>query len=82
MLESLFKKRLQHKCFPVNIAKFLRAAFFIAHLWWLLLNLKIREVLLDVHRDFLSSDYLFSIHRIFKEFLQSQPFRVALKKAV
>ena len=26
------KKRLQHKCFPVNIAKFLRAAFFIEHL--------------------------------------------------
>ena len=56
------KKRLQHRCFPVNIAKFLRTAFFIAHLWWLLLNLKIREVLLDVHRDFLSNDYLFSIH--------------------
>ena len=33
MLESLFnnftKKRLQHWCFPVNIAKFLRTAFFI-----------------------------------------------------
>ena len=23
--------------FPVNIAKFLRTAFFIEHLWWLLL---------------------------------------------
>ena len=49
MLESLFdkvaglkvcnfiKKRLQHRCFPVNIAKFLRTVFFIEHHWWLLL---------------------------------------------
>ena len=26
------KKRLQHKCFPVNSVKFLRIAFFIEHL--------------------------------------------------
>ena len=26
------QKRLQHRCFPVNIAKFLRAVFFIEHL--------------------------------------------------
>ena len=42
MLESLFyfiKKRLQHGCFSVNIAKFLRTAFSIEHLWGLLLNL-------------------------------------------
>ena len=50
VLESLFnkavglqscdfiKKRLRHRCFPVNIAKFLRTAFFIEHLWWLFLN--------------------------------------------
>ena len=41
MLEPLFnkvadlKKRLQHRCFPVNIAKFLRAT---EHLRWLLLK--------------------------------------------
>ena len=53
MLESLFnkfgglkacnfnfiKKRLQYRCIPVNIAKFLRTAFFIEHLWWLLPNI-------------------------------------------
>ena len=27
LLESLFNKRLQHRCFPVNIAKLLRTAF-------------------------------------------------------
>ena len=34
---NFIKKRLQHRCFPVNIAKFLRTAFSIEHLWWLLL---------------------------------------------
>ena len=32
----LFKKRLQHRCFPVNFVKFLRTSFYIEHLWWLL----------------------------------------------
>ena len=27
----------RNRCFPVNIAKFLRTALFIEHLWWLLL---------------------------------------------
>ena len=35
---TLFKKRLWHRCFPVNFAKFLRPPFFTEHLWWLLLN--------------------------------------------
>ena len=34
---TLLKKRLWHRCFPVNFAKFLRTPFFIEHLWWLLL---------------------------------------------
>ena len=34
---TLSKKRLQHMCFFVNIAEFLRTAFLIDHLWWLLL---------------------------------------------
>ena len=33
---NLVKKRLQHSCFPVNIAEFLRTACFIEHLQWLL----------------------------------------------
>ena len=58
VLESLLKKvaglearksiksRLQHRFFPVNIAKFLKTAFSIEQLWWLLLeihNFKIYE---------------------------------------
>ena len=34
---TLFKKRLWHKCFPVNFAKFLRTFFFTEHLRWLFL---------------------------------------------
>ena len=52
VLESLFKtvadlearkfikKRLQYRCFPVDIAKSLRTIFSIEHLWWLLLELR------------------------------------------
>ena len=34
---TLLKKRLWHRCFPVNFAKFL-TSFFTEHLRWLLLN--------------------------------------------
>ena len=36
-LYSLLKKRLWHRYFPVNFAKFLRTPFLKQHLWWLLL---------------------------------------------
>ena len=32
------KKRLQHSCFPVNIVKYLKTAFFIEHFQWLILT--------------------------------------------
>ena len=35
---TLLKRKLQHSCFPVNFAKFLRTPFFKEHLWWLLLT--------------------------------------------
>ena len=34
--ETLFKRRLWHRRFPVNFAKFLRTSFLIEHIWWLL----------------------------------------------
>ena len=34
---TLSKKRLWHRCFPVNFVEFLRTSFFTEHLWWLLL---------------------------------------------
>ena len=36
---TLLKKRLWHRCFPVNFAKFVRTPFFIEHLRWLLLKI-------------------------------------------
>ena len=51
MLESLFnknaglkacnfiKKTLQHRCFPVKFAKFLKRPFFAEHIRWLLLEI-------------------------------------------
>ena len=36
---SFTKKRLQNRCFPVNIVKFLATTFFIEHLWLLLFYL-------------------------------------------
>ena len=36
---TLLKKRLWHRCFPVNFAKFLRTPFFAEHIWWLLLSI-------------------------------------------
>ena len=35
---NLLKKRLWHRCLPVNFPKFLRTPFFTEHLWRLLLN--------------------------------------------
>ena len=35
---NFIKKTLQHRCFPVNIAKFLRTPFFTEHLWCLFLH--------------------------------------------
>ena len=36
---TLFKKRLWHRCFPENFAKFLRTSLFIEHLQKLLLQI-------------------------------------------
>ena len=33
---TLFKKKLQHRCYPVNFAKFLRTSFLKENLRWLL----------------------------------------------
>ena len=36
---TLLKKRLWHRCFPVNFANFLRTPIFKEHLWWLFLSI-------------------------------------------
>ena len=46
-LVTLLKKRLWHRCFPVNFVKVLRTPFYIEHLWWLLL----RKLLLSLYPE-------------------------------
>ena len=41
---TLLKKRLQHRCFPMNFAKFLRTPFFRELLLQMLLNINIIQV--------------------------------------
>ena len=53
---TLLKKRLWHRCLPVNFAKFLRTTFFIEHLWWLLLKNKGYEEYLE-QKHILSIDF-------------------------
>ena len=47
---TLLKKRLWHRCFPVNFVNFLRTPFFIEHLWWLLLEIYVCKVLRNNNR--------------------------------
>ena len=47
---NYIKKRLQHRCFSVKFAKFLRIPFFTEHLWWLLLDESKRKLARGVYR--------------------------------
>ena len=49
---TLLKKRLWHRCFPVNFAKFLRTPFLIEHLRWLLLDISKHLDTRDVECDY------------------------------
>ena len=44
---TLLKKRLWHRCFPVNFAKLLRTFFLIEQLRWLLLTLEFLKIVLS-----------------------------------
>ena len=64
--ETLFKKRLWHRCFPVNFVKFLRTPFFTEHLWRLFLYVTI----------FLSIQKLVFV-KVFNIRLMKQPSRLS-----
>ena len=55
-----FKRRLQHRCFPVNIAKFLKTAFSIKQLWWLLLELRYN---FQISENSMTLTYLMTLSR-------------------
>ena len=51
---TLLKKKLWHRCFPVNLAKFLRTPFLTEHLPWLLLTYNFKWAI-DYHLIWMSS---------------------------
>ena len=56
------KKRLWHRCFPMNFVKFPRTPFFIEHFWCLLLiPLKIVRENIDIFRDLFCASFNSSI---------------------
>ena len=58
-LQLYLKKRLWHRCFPVNFAKFLRTTFFVEHLCWLLLGYLFQVFIPTVSYDYWLSKYFF-----------------------
>ena len=60
---TLLKKRLQNKCFPANIVKFLRTVFFIEHPQWLLLKLGSSVLYIYVMHSFQSLSKCFFLQQ-------------------
>ena len=56
---TLLKKRLWHRCFPVNFPKFSRTPFFIKHLRWLLLYIFFSIFYIFLLYIFLLKEYKF-----------------------
>ena len=78
---NFIKKRLQHRCFPVNIAKLLRTAFFIEQLRWLLLdflkNLLKTTLKIIISQEGFSQKFLRNDFLVFAEaFLKITPLQV------
>ena len=48
---TLLKKRLWHRCFPVNFVKFLGTPFFTEHLRWLLLEVEFMKKLSNTEAE-------------------------------
>ena len=54
---TLLKKKLWHRCFPLNFVKFLRAPFLTEHFWWLLLS---------IVEMFFQSKYFFKLNAFYR----------------
>ena len=58
---TLLKKRLWHRCFPVNFVKFLRTSFFTERLWWLLLKGVLRSFAKFTGKDLYQSLFFYKV---------------------
>ena len=70
---TLLKERLQHRCFPVNFAKFSRTPFFLEHLRWLLLQSIVSNFYWIID-EYLTQTYSYFLFNII-----SQPYFMSLK---
>ena len=61
---NFIKKRLWHRCLPVNFEKFLGTPFFIEQLWWLLLGEIWNQVINVLHSGYFMTS-LFSHIRMY-----------------
>ena len=62
---TLLEKRLWHRCFPENFAKFVSTPFFTEHFWWLLPELVENELKKELIKKFLTI-FFKPIYRRFK----------------
>ena len=63
---TLLEKRPWHRCFRVNIVKFLRTSFLTEHLWWLLLTLCNRRLMFllnTTNHNLMTFDLLKDTHK-------------------
>ena len=62
---TLLNKRLWHRCFPVNFAKFLGTLFFTEHLRWVLLEIQGYSLFLVYHVFVLFTYFLYGLTPLF-----------------
>ena len=76
---TLLKKRLWHRCFPVNFAKYLRTPFLTEHLWSLLLMVLSKRlfILSTFNRSLFQSSHLIATFRRSKTGLNMTVFRIS-----
>ena len=84
---QLHKIRLQHKCFPVKFAKFLRTPFLTEHLQWLLLHLLcfFKKVLFNSYFATLlwrTNNFFFSTHRLMNKTSDSFVYKFVVNSQV
>ena len=59
--ETLLKKKLWHRCFPPNFAKFQRTPFLTEHLRWLLL-----KIIINIYEVLTSNIYIWTFMYVYK----------------
>ena len=75
---SFIKKKLWHRCFPVNLAKFLRTPFLTEHLRWLLLKYLLQERIFLYDWLLVNCSILIAKHEVYSQLLIHDKFAIGL----